>query len=39
MGQWLIFVLYLIVTVLSIVGGYIPKYFVERRGMEPTRDA
>ena len=35
MGQWLIFVLYLIVTVLSIVGGYIPKYFVEHRGMEP----
>lgn len=35
MGQWLIFVLYLIVTALSIVGGYIPKYFVERRGMEP----
>ena len=25
MGQWLIFVLYLIVTALSIVGGYIPK--------------
>lgn len=35
MGQWLIFVLYLIVTALSIVGGYIPKYFVEHRGMEP----
>ena len=31
----LIFVLYLIVTVLSIGGGYLPKYFVERRGMEP----
>lgn len=35
MGQALIFVLYLIVTVLSIFGGYLPKYFVERRGMEP----
>ena len=31
----LIFVLYLIVTVLSIGGGYLPKYFVEKRGMEP----
>ncbi len=30
----LIFVLYLIVTLLSIGGGYLPKYFVERRGME-----
>lgn len=36
MGALLIFVLYLIVTVVSItVGGYLPKYFVERRGMEP----
>lgn len=26
MGQALIFVLYLIVTVLSIGGGYLPKY-------------
>jgi len=31
----LIFVLYLIVTVLSIGGGYLPKYFVEHLGMEP----
>jgi ACS family hexuronate transporter-like MFS transporter len=31
----LIFTLYLIVTVLSIGGGYLPKYFVEKRGMEP----
>ena len=31
----LIFVLYLIVTVLSIGGGYLPKFFVERLGMEP----
>ena len=30
----LLSVLYLIVTVLSIGGGYLPKYFVERRGME-----
>ena len=35
MGQALIFVLYLIVTVLSICGGYLPKLFVERRGMNP----
>ncbi len=35
MGQALIFVLYLIVTLLSICGGYLPKLFVERRGMNP----
>lgn len=35
MGQLLIFVLYLIVTVLSIGGGYMPKYFVEKLGMGP----
>ncbi len=35
MGQALIFVLYLIVTLLSILGGYLPKLFVERRGMNP----
>ena len=35
MGQALIFVLYLIVTIVSIGGGYLPKYFVEKRGMEP----
>ncbi|MBQ8051191.1 MAG: MFS transporter [Bacteroidaceae bacterium] len=36
MAALLIFVLYLIVTVVSIsAGGYLPKYFVERRGMEP----
>lgn len=34
-GQMLIFVLYLIVTVVSIYGGYLPKLFVEKRGMEP----
>ena len=31
----LILVLYLIVTVLSICGGYLPKLFVEKKGMEP----
>lgn len=34
-GQALIFTLYLICTVLSIGGGYLPKYFVEKKGMEP----
>ena len=35
MGATLIFVVYLIVTVVSIAaGGYLPKYFMERRGME-----
>ena len=35
MGQALIFTLYAIVTVVSIGGGYMPKYFVEKKGMEP----
>lgn len=35
MAMLLIFVLYLIVTVLSICGGYTPKYFVEKLGMGP----
>ncbi|MCR5820142.1 MAG: MFS transporter [Bacteroidaceae bacterium] len=36
MGATLIFIVYLIVTVVSIgAGGYIPKYLIERRGMEP----
>ena len=35
MGIALIFTLYAIVTVLSIGGGYLPKYFVEKRGMNP----
>lgn len=35
LGQGLIFTLYAIVTVLSIFGGYLPKLFVEKRGMEP----
>ena len=34
-GQMLVFVLYLIVTVVSIYGGYLPKLFVEKRGMDP----
>ena len=34
-GQALIFVLYAIVTVLSIFGGYLPKVFVEKKGMNP----
>ena len=35
LGQWLIFTLYLIVTVVSIGGGYLPKIFVEKKGMHP----
>ena len=35
MGQALIFTLYLIVTVVSIYGGYLPKIFIERFGMNP----
>ncbi len=35
MGQALIFTLYAIVTFISIGGGYLPKVFVEKRGMEP----
>ena len=34
-GKMLVFVLYLIVTVLSIGGGYLPKYFVEQKNMQP----
>ena len=34
-GQMLLFVLYLIVTLVSILGGYAPKYFVEKKGMHP----
>ncbi|MCH3994447.1 MAG: MFS transporter [Prevotella sp.] len=33
MGKLLIFVLYLIVTVISVFGGYLPKFFVEKKGM------
>ncbi len=35
LGKMLVFVLYLIVTVLSIGGGWLPKFFVEQKGMEP----
>ena len=35
MGKMLVFVLYLIVTVISIGGGYLPKFFVEQKHMEP----
>lgn len=31
----LIFTLYAIVTVLSIFGGYLPTYFVDKLGMNP----
>ncbi len=35
LGQALIFTLYAIVTVVSIFGGYLPKVFVEKKGMNP----
>ncbi|MCM1035419.1 MAG: MFS transporter [Paludibacter sp.] len=35
MGIALIFTLYAIVTVLSLFGGYLPKIFVEKQGMDP----
>ena len=35
LGQGLIFTLYAIVTVISLFGGYLPKYFVEKKGMHP----
>ncbi len=35
LGQGLIFTLYAIVTVISLFGGYLPKLFVEKRGMNP----
>ncbi len=34
MGMTLIFILYLI-TMLSIAGGYLPTYFVDKKGMNP----
>ena len=34
-GVWLIFALYAIVTFVSLGGGYLPKIFVEKLGMEP----
>ena len=35
MAILLIFTLYAIVTILSIGGGYLPTYFVDRKGMNP----
>ncbi|MCD8206353.1 MAG: MFS transporter [Bacteroidales bacterium] len=35
MGMALIITLYAIVTVLSIFGGYLPRIFVEQKGMNP----
>ena len=35
LGRSLIFSLYAIVTVVSIFGGYLPKIFVEKKGMDP----
>ena len=35
MGILLILTLYAIVTVVSIGGGYLPTYFVEKKGMNP----
>ncbi len=35
MGIALIFTLYAIVTLLSIGGGYLPTYFVDKKGMNP----
>ncbi|MBQ4390919.1 MAG: MFS transporter [Paludibacteraceae bacterium] len=34
-GIALIFTLYAIVTIVSLFGGYLPKIFVEKKGMEP----
>ena len=34
-GMALIVTLYAIVTILSIFGGYLPKLFVEKKGMDP----
>ena len=35
LGQGLIFTLYAIVTVISLFGGYLPRLFVDKRGMNP----
>ncbi len=35
LGQGLIFTLYAIVTVISIFGGYLPRVFVDKKGMHP----
>ena len=34
-GMLLIITLYAIVTIISIFGGYLPKFFVEQKGMHP----
>ena len=36
-GMMLIITLYTIVTVISIFGGYLPKLFVEKKGMHPYK--
>lgn len=36
-GMMLIITLYAIVTILSIFGGYLPKLFVEQKGMHPYK--
>jgi len=36
-GMMLIITLYAIVTFISIIGGYLPKYFVEQKGMHPYK--
>ena len=36
-GMMLIITLYAIVTIISIFGGYLPKYFVEQKGMHPYK--
>ena len=36
-GMMLIITLYAIVTVISIFGGYLPKYFVEQKAMHPYK--
>ncbi len=35
LGQGLIFTLYAIVSVISIFGGYLPRLFVDKKGMHP----
>ena len=35
LGQLLLIVLYTISSVLSIFGGYLPKFYVEKKGMHP----
>ena len=36
-GMMLIITLYTIVTIISIFGGYLPKYFVEQKAMHPYK--